>query len=70
MLPFVFLQVVALQWVQDNIASFGGDPNDITLMGESAGANAVAMHLASPQACRYFFCHDYWDFFTIFIHIF
>ena len=46
---FLFLfQNVALQWVHDNIASFGGDPNHVTLMGESSGAASVGLHLLSP----------------------
>ena len=47
-------QVMALEWVQDNIEYFGGDPRDVTLMGESAGANSVALHLVSPKSCRLF----------------
>jgi para-nitrobenzyl esterase len=42
--------VLALQWVRDNIAGFGGDPNNVTIFGESAGAHAVATLLAVPPA--------------------
>ena len=45
-----FLQVMALEWVQANIESFGGDPSKVTLMGQSAGAASVAMHLISPNS--------------------
>ena len=43
-------QVAALQWVQRNIARFGGDPDNVTIFGESAGANAVVTLLATPSA--------------------
>jgi carboxylesterase type B len=43
-------QIVALDWVIANIASFGGDPNRITIIGESAGAGSVRTLLGSPQA--------------------
>ena len=42
--------VAALQWVHRNIAAFGGDPGNVTIWGESAGATAVALLLVVPQS--------------------
>ena len=47
-------QVAALEWVRDNIRGFGGDPDSVTVFGESAGGGSVAALLAMPRAAGLF----------------
>jgi para-nitrobenzyl esterase len=47
-------QIVALHWVRENIAAFGGDPGNVTLAGESAGAFSIGALLAAPAAAGTF----------------
>lgn len=46
--------VLALEWVRDNIAAFGGDPENVTIFGESGGSLKVATLLAMPRAQKLF----------------
>jgi carboxylesterase type B len=49
-------QVTALRWVRDNIEMFGGNPDSVTLFGESAGGSSVHYHMLSPLSrgkCTY-----------------
>ncbi|XP_069360191.1 acetylcholinesterase-like [Maniola hyperantus] len=47
-------QYMALLWVRENIVAFGGDPNTITLLGHSAGADSVLYHIVSPRTVGMF----------------
>ncbi|MCS8129882.1 carboxylesterase family protein [Pseudomonas aeruginosa] len=47
-------QVAVLQWVQDNIVQFGGNPGNVTIIGVSAGAASSSMHMTSPLSCGLF----------------
>lgn len=42
-------QLLALKWVNEHIANFGGDPNRVTIFGESAGAVSVGLHMVNPE---------------------
>lgn len=46
----IFDQRLALQWVQENIAKFGGDADNVTLFGESAGSWSTYLHYLSPNS--------------------
>ena len=48
-------QIMAIHWIQENIASFGGDPEQITLMGISAGAKSIASLITLPEIQK--ICH-------------
>ncbi|XP_073423363.1 cholinesterase-like [Dendrobates tinctorius] len=50
----MFDQQLALRWVHENIASFGGNPDSVTLLGHSCGAACVGLHLLSPGSQKYF----------------
>ena len=49
-------QNLALKFVQNNIANFGGDPDHVTIFGQSAGAGSVGLHLLSPMSRGKFSC--------------
>ncbi|XP_055612207.1 esterase E4-like [Uranotaenia lowii] len=47
-------QLLVFRWVQENITKFGGDPNNVTVFGESAGSMAAYLHYLSPNSRKYF----------------
>ena len=50
----IYDQIQALEWVQDNIAAFGGSPDNVTIFGESAGGVSVCVHLGSELSTGLF----------------
>lgn len=60
-------QGLALHWVQENIESFGGNPNNVTLMGNSAGGVSAHLHLISDRT-RHLFSSAYSSSGTAFQH--
>lgn len=50
----MFDQLMALEWIRDNIVYFGGNPHNVTIFGESAGAVSVGLHLLSPLSRHLF----------------
>ena len=58
-------QVAALEWIKQNIATFGGDPDNVTIFGESSGAFSVSALVASPLA-RGLFCRAIGESGTVF----
>ena len=50
----LFDQLMGMEWVQENIRAFGGDPDNVTLFGESAGSVSVSLHLLSPLSANNF----------------
>ncbi len=47
-------QMQALKWINENIVAWGGDVNNVTIMGQSSGGGAVYHLMADPEANRYF----------------
>ena len=47
-------QQMAMKWVKENIENFGGDPNRVTIAGQSAGGISIATHLTTPSSFEYF----------------
>jgi para-nitrobenzyl esterase len=47
-------QRAAMVWVRDNISSFGGNPGNVTIAGQSAGAHSVSLHMVSPRSAGLF----------------
>ena len=47
-------QIQALKWINENIEAFGGDPNNVTMFGQSAGGGATCTLMAIPEANQYF----------------
>ena len=64
-------QILALKWIQSEIENFGGNPNNVTIMGESAGAMSCLLHYVSPLSRGLFHkiiaASGVWKFLKIFL---
>ena len=50
LLIFILINFYLFRWVRDNISAFGGDPNNVTIHGQSSGAVSVGLHCLLPQS--------------------
>ena len=60
MKSYILMQVLALEWVRDNIKGFGGNPQEVTIMGQDAGAMSAALHMMSPLSCGQLFVYFFY----------
>lgn len=54
-------QMFALKWIKTNVSAFGGDADNITIFGESAGSASVHYHILSQQSTGYSFTFEFYQ---------